>query len=461
MGIKNIFNKSLGIIGLQIKSDSYNRNTLIKLLKQGTHTYMTNGERYYKYNFNAVISDAVDTISSKVANLTPIIKKTDGEIIRDHEVLKFLQAPNKLQDFNTFMEAASTNYLINKNAYLKIIGNVDSKPSEIYNLANTWISISESPGIAYFTIETASFYGFLCGQLMMTKDTGRILAENNLSEMLHIKGFDLSGNSIEAVSLLESIQRELKIVDQSNNHNLNLLEKGFNSMGIINLDTDDDDSFEQFTKDMQEKRSGSGNAGNLLVAKGKDVNFKSFGQSNRDMEYSKSFKMAQDTSYQRYQIPKPLVEGSAQTYDNYHTARGALYDDSVFNTADKIYQSFSKMFKNRNMLDDDMFLTYDTSNISTLQDRKYKELKTLQESHILTLNEMRSIAGYEALEGGDVVMQPMNLAPVAEDEYTDDNLTEPSKEFVDIMVKNGACESEVKSLWYEYQQAFNKKNAGQ
>ena len=80
----------------------------------------------------------------------------------------------------------------------------------------------------------------------------------------------------------------------------------------------------------------------------------------------------------------------------------------------------------------------------------------MQSSHVLSLNELRSIAGYESVDGGDVILAPANLLPIGEDLYISDNLSEPSKEFVDIMMKNGSDESEIKELWLEYKTAFRK-----
>jgi phage portal protein BeeE len=244
------------------------------------------------------------------------------------------------------------------------------------------------------------------------------------------------------------------MIDQSNNHNLTLLEKGFNPAGIVSVNTDDTESFEQFRKDFKNKYQGSGNAGSPVVTKGEDVKFQGFGQTNRDMEYSKTKKMAQDTTYQRFEIPKPLVDGSAQTFNNYQTARGALYDDAVFPLANKIFEGLTKIFFDRNLLGDNEFITYDIGSIPALQLRRNEELKSLQSSYALSLNELRTVAGYEEVTGGDVILAPATLVPVATDEFTEDNLDEPSKEFVATMIKNGADSSEIKGLWFEYKAAF-------
>ncbi len=457
------------------------------LLRLGSHSHVSPAEAYNIYNFNSAVSDAVDSIASKTANLRPIIKKDDGSIINEHNVLAFLKNPNKLQNYPDFMESVSTNFLLNKNTYIEIIGNVRFKPSEMYSLKNTWVSTSEQPNAASYIVTVTGFFGFLSGNFLLTSNTGRILGASNLVELSHIKGFALSRESLIAVSVLSSIERDVEMMDQANNHNLSLLTKGFNGSGLVSIDTDDNEGYEQFKRDFRDKYQGSGNAGIPVVSKGKDIQFTSFGQTNKEMEYSKVRKMSQETAYQRFEFPKPLIDGSAQTFNNYQTARGALYDDAVFPLADKIFAGLTKVFKDRGMLKPDELITYDMGDIPALQQRQTEELKSLRAAFILSTNELRAIAGYEEVDGGDSILAPSNLFPIADDKFTSDNLDEPSKEFVDLdkkdstkepkvksnindldephkefvdlMTKNGANYSEVKEYWNEYKAAFRPNEA--
>jgi len=364
---------------------------------------------YHTYNFNSAVSDAVDRIVQKAMNLRPIIENADGSIDKEHDVLGFLRKPNKLQNYKDFMETVTTNYLLNKNSYMEVLGNINSAPIDIYGLKNTWVNITEKTNAALYQVNVTGLYTFLRGSLNLTLETGRILSNDNLRELLHAKGFTFSFGVLKAVSILSSIEREAGMIDQANNHNLSLLEKGFNAVGVFNVNTQDNDGYERFVKDVKNRYTGSGNAGRPLTVQGEDVKYTPFGQTNKDMEYTKSRETARQTVFQRFEIPKPIMEGSSQTYSNYLTAQTALYDDAIFPLVEKIFASLTDLFVNRKMLKDNQFITFDGSEVPALQLRRNEELKALRQAFILSLNELRKIAGKEEVPGGDIILVPSNL----------------------------------------------------
>lgn len=452
MGLKELFTK---INPVQSKKSNTTTRTislddLMDRLRLGSPRLVTETGAYEAYNFNSVVSDSVDKIAGKVMSLTPIIMNDDGSVENKHPVLDFLKQPNKLQTQEDFFETLSTNYLLHKNSYLEITGNVKFRPIEIYPLKNTWVSLSEKTNSVRYQVSSTGLYAFLRGELHLYIETGRILADDNLKELSHTKGFSLSLGHLKAVSILSSIERDIRMVDQANNHNLTLLEKGFNGTLLINVDTDDQEGFERLKKDLKNKYQGSGNAGSPLVSKGNDIDAKQFGQTNKEMEYSQARKMAQNTGYQRYEIPAPIIDGSSQTFNNYSTAKLALYDDAVFPTFEKsIASPITLIFRNRRMLRDDQRITFDASKIPALQIRKNEQLKALRAAFILSTNQLRAEVGKEKVRGGDKILVPSNLLPAATDDFTDDNRNKPTKEIIDILKKNNYSEEEIKEYWNE------------
>jgi len=458
MGLKSTLNKIIRPFSKKANSsgaisNTYNLEDFLELHRLGTNTFVEPSRAYDIYNFNSSVSDAVDKIVQKTMNLTTIIKNKDGSIENEHDVLKFLENPNKLQTFRDFMETVATNYLLNKNSYIEITGNVDFKPIELFGLKNTWVTITEQSNSALYLVSVTGLYEKLSGQFILDIDNGRILHQTNLKELTHTKGFSLSAGVLQAVSILTSIEKEIGTLDQANNHNLNLLKKGFNGNVIITVDTEDQEGFEQFKKDIKNKHQGSGNAGDPFVLPAKEAKVELLNQTNRDMEYSKSKEMSQDTIYQRHDIPLPIVKGSAQSYNNYSTAQTALYDDGVFPLGHKIFSTLTSIFINRGMLDAGQQITFDISDIPALQLRRNEELKALRGAFILSINELRAIAGKEEVEGGDQIFVPSNLLSVAKDQFTDDNLN-PPKSFIKILEKSGATQGEILGHWNDYKTAF-------
>ncbi len=462
MGLKSLLNKFSPVTFK--KSDQSTRtismDDLMDSLRLGRPRLVTETGAYEAYNFNSVVSDAVEKIAGKVKNLTPIIVNGDGSIETVHPVLEFLKNPNKLQNQRSFLETMATNYLLHKNSYIEVIGNVKFRPIEMYPLKNTWVSLSEGENTVRYQVSSTGLFFFLRATLHLSIDTGRIISDDGFRELTHTKGFSQSLGHLKAVSILSSIERDIRIVDQAGNHNLSLLEKGFNGNLLINVDTDDKEAFETLKKDFKNKFQGSGNAGSPLISRGKDIEAKTFGQTNKDMEYSKSRKMSQETGYQRFEIPKPIIDGSHQTFDNYGTAKVALYDDAIFPMFEMAVEPVTEIFRRRGILRPDQAITYDPSNIPATQIRRTEELKSLRAAFILSLNELRAKAGKEEVPGGDVILVPSNLLPAATDQNTDDNRKQAPKEFVDILSKNDFSREEINEYWNDYQTAFRPNKKG-
>jgi len=423
----------------------------LRFVRDGVYNRITPSRAYNLYDINPILSDAVDMISCKFSGLMPVIRNKDREIITEGQSLEFLRSPNKLQDYNEFATGLSTNFLLNNNAFLELIGFVNSKPTEMFNVRNSEVAITEGNNNAIYVITTSNFFEFLSGNFTLTSETGRIFDKTNLKELYHIKGFSMTHQTLLAASKVSSLQKELEIIDKSSVRNVSILTKGFSAGGLLRVDTDDQDSYEQLVKDIKLRKSGAGNAGEILTSKGKDLDYKPFDMTNRDLEGLETKKDSKSTVYGRYDIPMPLIEGSCQTFNNYQTALYALYDNAVFPLADKLFSKLTMAFRNRKMLKDDEIITYDIAAIPTLQLRRFEEINNAKKSGSLSLNELRSLGGYESIgPQGDYIFQPGNLIPVGRDKFTDDNLNKPKKGFVSLMKKNGFTDPEIKEYWNEY-----------
>jgi len=449
MGIRDFFlkfNKKSHSLGKQRNQE------VLDFFRMGIDRNITDHESYELYNTNPAVSDAVGTIAQKASTIKPIIKDKEGEINTDHEVLTFLKKPNKLQNYSEFMEDITSNYIIQTNSFIEAIGESRTKVKQMYSLRNTWVSITEQVGKAEYLVTNSDFYNFLSGNFFLDHEIGRILERSKQREILHIKGFALSRNSLKAVSAMLSIKADSETVNQAILHNLRLLEEGFNGAGVFNINTEDRDAFDRTCKDIKNKFSGAGNPRNPIVSKGEQVTFTSFGQTNKDMEYSKTRTMSQETIYQRFGIPKPLIDASAQTYNNYQTALYALYDDAVLPLLVRIFANLTLFFQQRNMMTEDEFLSFDESSIPALQLRRNQELEVLTKSFVATLNERRSKVGLERSDGSaaKIIFQPQNLVPVASDDFTSDELEVPSKQLFKELEEHGLSKLEIISVWNDY-----------
>jgi len=244
---------------------------------------------------------------------------------------------------------------------------------------NDLVTPNEMVNGANYVISTTLLFQFLSGTFQMSlkpgEDSGRILDRSRVRELVHIKGFTLSRQSLEAASLVCSIIKDMEIIKKSDIYNLAFLIKGNTSSGVISVDTENQESFEQFKEDFSKNQSGAENSGKAVVAQGKDVSYASFGANNRDMEVKKNKEDARATVYQKFLIPGPIVDGKQQSLNNYQVALLALYDLAVLPLADVIFEGYTKIFRDRGVLKDGETITYDLSTISALEPRTIQALK--------------------------------------------------------------------------------------
>ena len=409
---------------------------------------------YALYNNVSALGDAADSISQRFVSIIPTVVDTDGRPVKNaDDVLMFLKNPNSVESYKQFATNLSINYLLNTNSYIEALGFIKSKPESLYVVANDKVQESESPNTMQYTVTTTGFFQLLRGSFELTHDTGRILAKNNIQELFHVRGFNQTTSTLRSISKLTSILDDAEVLRTALSHERNALLKGLSASGVLNIDTDDPDAFAQAKADMKNRHSGPENSGEPLVVMGDTVGFTKWDLSNRDMQVLETKKDSRSTIYQRMDMPKPLIDASSQTYTNYQTALSALYDQAVLPLAEILFEALTNIFQLRGMLKENQFLTFDPRSISALQIRRNEEMKLLASIGILTRNELRAQAGYEAVEGGDVVFINSNLIPLGADRFTDDNLDAPvRRKFLKDMAKAGTSEDEAKRYWSEFQE---------
>ena len=113
------------------------------------------------------------------------------------------------------------------------------------------------------------------------------------------------------------------------------------------------------------------------------------------------------------------------TLDNFSKAVLALYDNAVLPLADMMLGELTTFLGPRYKLAPTERLSYDENAIKALEPRRNEQNKNKRESGVLTINEIRSLYGYEEIENGDTLYQPFNLVAVGADRYTADNRREP------------------------------------
>lgn len=403
---------------------------------------------------------AVDIICQEVASLAPVVKemKSDG-IAGDHPVLELLESPNADSGLWEFLYFAAAFYLITGNSYLSATGDVNKPPLElrpVYPQAVNAIPNSWDGRASVFSLQANS--ATLDFKRTEIGKRWRFYYKDE-AEFWQIKRFNPIQGELYGQTPISSILPEIDWFNAASVHNVSLLKRGARPSGILMNNTArgkvtgeplTDDQFQRL-KEQLGRFQGEANAGKPMFFEGPWLEWKDLLTSNRDMDFTEGRRNVRKAIYTQYRIPLPLIEGERQTFSNMESANDQLYDAAVLPAADRIFGELNLLLMPRYKDRGKLLLTYDESRIPALKRRKTGEVKEKSETGIYTINELRTIAGMEALdEGGDMLYRPASMVPVSQDQYTDDQFSEPQKtskkDFRRILLRKGYSEEKIEEM---------------
>lgn len=373
------------------------------------------------YDQSSAVSVPVNKVGEAFASLTPVLE-TDGKVETEHDVLSLLRRPSPFMTGELFLEAMGKNYLITGEAGVVALGTVNRPPLELWSITPSNVSVTEGAGgiPALYMLTGSTATGSY--QYQLISGFARYL-EGTLREFKHIRAYSTKDNSLlRGQSPLVSASREVRQHILGNTHNVSLLENGGRISLVFHFEQDmDDDDFEEVKARVRSQYGGAQNAGEIGVTAGGKLDIKEAGINNKDMDFANLQRMARDAVALQYKVPLPLLSTDAATFNNYREAKLALYDDAVLPLADRIFAGLSDLLLPRYGIDPRRTrITYDMDSITALATRRNEELKLRRELNIESINELREMAGREPVDGGDQILAPANLVPIATDVFTGD-----------------------------------------
>lgn len=377
------------------------------------------------YEQSTAVSVPVNKVAEGFAGLTPVLE-IDGKIITSHPVLDLLNNPSPFYDGMLFAETIAKDYLITGEAEIVGLGGIGRPPLELQPISPRNISVDEGSGGLAQNIQVSGNTLFGMYKLDLNKTRGARYFDGSLRELKQIRGYSTRNNSLlRGQSPLVSACREARQHILGNTHNTSLLEKGGRLSLIFHFEDDlEPDEFEATKERVRDQYGGAGNAGQIGVTAGGKSTISEVGVNNKDMDFAKLQRMAQDSVALQYKVPLVLISTDAATFNNYKEAKLALYDDAVLPLADRLYAGLSAFLLPRFGLDPTKVkITYDMDQITALAVRRNEELKLRKEVGVETTNEMRSMIGREPVDGGNTVLAPANLLPIGTDIFTADEPT--------------------------------------
>jgi len=416
------------IVKSNIEQKSYEANDLSFFLLGSYDVFnSSNINKYISYYYkSSPLFTAIKLITDNINSIDIVLKDVKkDEFVYNHPVLELLENPNPFSSGDLFIEAMISNFLLSGDCFIEIIGS--SRPVEIYVIPSQYVTINASTRDGYpDTYQVSSNT-----QTRTFKRKNKRYYSSNGNEIIHLKSYnpEYNSNNLRGVSYIQPIELEITQYLLASIHNNSTLKNQGRPSGILTYkggEAVSDEATNRIKEGLQKTFSGAKNSGNTMFLGG-DFDFKQLSESIKDMDFAKLKIQTQVAIYNALKIPLPMISPDHMSLANMETSKLNFYDNCVIPLLSKVLKFLNKELLIRYSESETQKLDFDESTILALRPRQYSNIETLKKSGVLTTNEIRSKLGYEDIEGGDAIYQPLNLIPIGQDKYTVDNRETPAK----------------------------------
>lgn len=304
----------------------------------------------------------------------------------DHELNELLRTPNTLQGWSDFMEQVVGFKLVTGNSYIHAIGptagvNV-GKVKELWTLPSQMVVI-----VAGNYAQPVSHYEVKGNRGL------KIPAE----QVMHLKYWTPNYTQGQFLYGISPIQAGRRVITKSNS-SFDAMVSNFQHMGPPGI-LSPENNMEDFTEEQQEmlerrleRKTGAKNAGRPLITS-TPVRWQQVGMSPADLKVIESDKMDLRTICNLYHVPSELFnDAQNKTYSNTKEAGSAVYTNAVIPALTQFRDTFNLFIKDK--YEGRLFVDFDLSAISELQEDMTMQAQALSATWWLTLNERRETMGF-------------------------------------------------------------------
>jgi HK97 family phage portal protein len=377
------------------------------------------------YEKNVIAYQAINRVAEAVASVNFMVFRGDQELVK-HPLIDLLKRPNPLQ--------SGPDYLREKVGYFMIAGNgyeerfmAGKEVRELYQLRPDRMTVIPSQS------GTPAGYEYKVGQNKTRWD----MDPNTLDcDVRHLKMFHPT-NDWYGLSPIEAGAFSVDQHNESMNWLQALLQNSARPSGALTVkdgSTLSDDNFNRLKAQIEEQYSGSKNAGRPMLLEG-GLDWQAMGLSPSDMGIIEAkYSAARDVALAIGVPPQLLGIPGDNTYSNYAEARLAFWEDTVLPLLNLIVEDWNEWLAKPYGVE----IRADLDDIPAIAEKRNSLWEMADKSTDLTINERRAMKGYEAIDGGDVVLINASQVPIMSEQSDQINVDAFGTDDVQASALNGA-----------------------
>jgi phage portal protein BeeE len=353
---------------------------------------------------NSVVSNAVDLVAKACMGTNPTCLENGKSV--DVLAKKLLNNPSNMVSGDELLYRIIEDIYLGGYAFVVFVGNVNSAPLEMHRIDPTKVSIF-----------TNSFNDDDRYQVLNDKYQGLYFEKgerflNSQNEFLEILKIEHPSKR----SILNSCREEINVLDVGLAKNGAMLSNGGRiSMLLSFKDYVSQDELADRVNSIERKAREKGGGGFLGIVSGENgVDVKEMGLTPKDMDFVKLQEICRREVYFRCGIPLPLIDNAAATDNNMASAKMQFYTETVIPLCDLVYSKIGALIafreKKKYTTLTNQFL------IPAVREQVLNELEKRKKIGVESINEMRTLAGLDPIQGGSEVFIEARMVRLGDNE---------------------------------------------
>lgn len=329
-------------------------------------------------------------------------ERSDGgrDVVDKHPVEKVLRKPNRWQTRFEFMEQLQASFLLKGNAYAAIIRDGRGRPLELIPINTDRVSLYEADDGSLFykvarqtAFEKASLASF--GELISADD------------MLHLRW--MTQNSVLGLSRIGLARDAIGLSLALEEFSSTLFASGARPGGVLATDKKlSDETFARIKNQWQERYSGAGNAGKTALLE-EGLKWEPLSMTAVESQTVEARRIQIEQIATAFDVPLHRL-GISNAGGEATLVSHQMYLNNVLSSdAERWENKLEDIF---GLEDEGLCIEFDLDYFNRADKQtRFNALRTGIVGGFLTINEARLSEDLTKVPGGDVILQPTNVAP--------------------------------------------------
>lgn len=366
------------------------------------------------YMKNVVAYRCVRMISEGAASVPWLLYEGEKEL-SEHPLLSLLARPNPMEGGSEFFERFYSFYLLAGNSYMEGMV-LDKELKELWVLRPDRMTIE----LGRRGYPSAYIYTVGSNKYRYDVDISRFIQQS----IMHFRAFHPTNDHF-GLSPVEAGAFAIDVHNAAGGYNKSLLDNQARPSGALVYSGGKDgkgtlstEQFNRLQKDLEERHSGTQNAGRPMLLEG-GLDWKQMGMSPQDLEFTEGKREAAREVALAFGVP-PMLLGipGDNTYANYQEANRAFYRQTVLPLVGKACMSITNWAAPT--YGDSIKLWYDIDEVQALSSEREAVWDKVKEATWLTIDEKRKATGYDPYKSpkdpeknpGEVLLVSTSQSPI-------------------------------------------------